>query len=295
MKNLIFTILLIGGLLLAGVGAMFALSLTGASPDAGTSVDQTPPMQEANDSTMADGQTTRSALNPDGVVTAHIEGLRAAGSFTSQTEDTRRVRVEPSGGNESARMWTMHSAEKRRVDLDAGTRVVIYPEESRTTTEYINSSGTYVQVEADSGNLTYSHQQTRNDDAIGLPQTVEMALGSVKYTSDGERSVDGTTVRTYTGDELLTKRGLVAKNPDVTFSNVSSTITIDENGVIRSFEFSMTRESDGETAHYNATYAVTNIGTTDVTEPAWTDEAVESKEDGGTNPFENKTANNSTN
>jgi hypothetical protein len=208
-------------------------------------------------------------LDPATVLDRHEAALADAGTFTAVQESTYRA-VE---GGDFRQQTNVTAA----VDLDRDRTLVV---------QNVTLQGESVAY----GNATVGYERLSvGDDAryrvapdnVTAPgfyarPPVDRYLRGLNYTLDGTETRDGTTVSTYVvdGTDQLTpgEHGLtVIASENVT--DVSSRLSIREDGRIEAFEYRARGTANGATVEYTIALTWERVGSTPVSAPAWVSDA----------------------
>lgn len=213
-----------------------------------------------------------SSLNAD-----HVAALEAAGSFS--TESSLAIR------NESSTRYINGSYAIERGGPAANVANITYitdggADDLPTVTRYTEGDTTYErQVErTDSGTETrYRKASAPYSDSDPQPvnETVGYTLGRIardvidnsEWNRTGSGQIEGEDVTRYdtSGDRFGVSLAANAEG--------AATLVVDENGVVRYVAYRFVAQTGSERAEYVYEAAYTDVGSTTVEEPEWTDEA----------------------
>lgn len=223
-------------------------------------------------------------IDPKAVADGHVAALRDAGSFTV------RKSTSIDAENESAMQDVFGDAfsvsQTVRVDLDTGRGMQVNEAfgTERATYADFEENRTFVRITDGEGNVT-SHSY----DAVGSPfespvenrtgraygdLVIEEWLTKIDFTVVGVESIDGEYVTRLEADGA-DNHGEVAVWNDSVYERMHTTMLIDEDGVVREIHHEQTSNLTGDPMDATMTYRWTDVGSTDVSEPAWLDEAKE--------------------
>lgn len=211
------------------------------------------------------------ALNAD-----HVDALETAGSFTRESSLVIR--------NGSATRYINGSYAVEAGGPAANTANITYVvngdvEDLPTTTRYTEGGTTYErQVErTDGGTETRYRKGTEpydESDPVPVNATVAYSLGQIArdvidnsaWNETGTGQLEGVDVTRYdtTGERFDVSLAASVRG--------AATIVVDENGVVRYVAYRFVAETGGEQAEYVYEAGYTDVGSTTVEEPAWTDE-----------------------
>jgi hypothetical protein len=219
-------------------------------------------------------------LDGGNLVSATDDAIGEAGSYTIEQQSTAT-------GTQQGTEFTANSTTTTRVDLSAG-QGLRESQRSQTTggvkqavssTVYTDGETSYRQQEAN-GNVTYDTQtgsasgfggiQPVNVTAFG--QDYSQIVDAIAWEQDGTESVDGTTGTVYAATGVANESAFGA-NEGATVENVDASLLVDSDGVIRELSIAYTIESDGASTTVDVTVAITEIGSTSVSEPGWLSQA----------------------
>ncbi|EMA23575.1 DUF7537 family lipoprotein [Haloarcula argentinensis] len=121
--------------------------------------------------------------------------------------------------------------------------------------------------------------QPVNESSV-IDRSLLQSLGSdINWTYAGTETVDGDSVSRFeaTGSNVtgFTADDAVATNVSAneTTDSASATVLVDEDGVVRSFQYRVTTERDGQPVTVTLSLSVSQVDDTTVTEPDWLSEA----------------------
>lgn len=211
---------------------------------------------------------------------ATAQTIQDAGSYTRQTTTMARTNTSLSASQNQQNVTL-------RVDLasDRGIRSTNQSLTRGGTTQtasrsvYTDGNTSYRQTNF-RGNTTYETQtgQPRTRGGIRPVNVTRFDSGfapivdAVSWDPNGTETVSGTETIKYTATNVTDPRTLTGRS-NVTLSNVSGALWLDQNDVVRKFEISYTLGADGETRTTSTELSITNIGSTTVTEPGWVSQA----------------------
>jgi outer membrane biosynthesis protein TonB len=206
-------------------------------------------------------------LDPEAVADAHVEGLRAAGSFAIADNAT----IEGAGESRT-------NDRSGQVNLDANTaRLVSKPTEEATRYTYAEGAMAYEKTVFDElDQPQYEVSELGRPLAESLLTATEIAetVRAVDYERSGTLTRDGQELAVYVAN------GTDSLDTDVLFrgegiSEFSSTLVINpETGVVRTLKTERTTDAlsaDGSNT-ITETLRFSDIGSTEVDQPAWVDD-----------------------
>jgi hypothetical protein len=144
-------------------------------------------------------------------------------------------------------------------------------------TRYTDGDTTYERSEF--GNET---QVSRSDRPVNVTsvrrggQILSLFVSeNVTYSEAGTETFDGDEVMAYEaeGVDALSDELLDSTSENASITDFSATVLVDGDGVIRSYQLEYVVEQDGETQELSYVAEITDVGSTDVEEPAWVSQA----------------------
>lgn len=207
----------------------------------------------------------------------HVAALEAAGSFTRQSSLVIR--------NRSATRYINGSYAVERGGPAANAANITYVlergvEDVPTTTRYTGDGTTYerrvertgdgTEVSYRSGSAPYGESDPRPVDrsvAYTLGAIARDVVDSSEWNRTGSGQVGGVEATRYdtSGERFDVSMGVDADG--------AATMVVDEDGVVRYVAYRFVVETGGEPTAYVYEAAYTDVGSTTVEEPAWTDRA----------------------
>lgn len=207
-------------------------------------------------------------LNSTAVLNTHERAVADAGSFQYQANATKRI-----GGLTTGPIYTNKTFQHDSRSGESWELVLSRLSPSRET--YLDGQGNAYQARQTNGSeVGYG---TVGTDAVNHSQYQRPPIGpylaGLEFTAAGTSTVDGTTVDTYTVSNMSqvnrTAHGLEEISTD-NLDTIDVTIQIDRDGVVRSFDYAATGSTTrGDEIEFQISLAYTDIGSTDVREPAW--------------------------
>lgn len=227
---------------------------------------------------------------PTDTLTAGLDGqqlntdttaaLEEAGSYTLQVNSSSDT-DGPDGDTLGVTNQTTH------VDLDANRGVRITEQRFRSGQQ----ERTGINEVFTDGNTSYRRQNTsqgvfydRQEGAAegrGAIQPVNVSSYTQNYTvvtasfeweENGTETIDGTQTVRYTSVNL-TDSSILFDREDVTISNASAMMYVDEENVVRRVTLEYTLQSNETTTQFEQTITLSDIGSTPVKDPTWLSEA----------------------
>lgn len=239
--------------------------------------------------------TSGEDLNGTTLSQDHVSGLDSAESFTSRTV------LDVSATNGSARIEStvmVDLAEERALqnsvisaDIVGGgqlrTATLTTPDETYRRIEFGSDGQTTVQYQ----HATAPYQETGMLGAqpVNVTQAKNAKLAkrlgdAIDWTQTGTVERNGTTLTRYEarGAENFTEfrnrtdlgpTGANLSNVDANVSEISAVLFVDRTGLIYEFRFELTGTAQGQDVTLSFAVTTTNVGTTNVEDPDWLDEA----------------------
>lgn len=285
-RSSLISILLASCLLLAGCTGTIG---PGAS---GTDAPETPTATPTASSTTTPESTPELAVTPgeidvEAIAERHASALRDAKSYTVETS----VSVE--GSNESNVSSGFSSAlslsETVRVDHETGRGLAIIGSKggngsvSIVYTDFERAkSYQRIGTEASASYIGYEsvHSVFQGETAVGTDSTAtadafENWLQGINFSVAGVETSDGQQLT------RLEATGVESHNESSMWNSpgsepVRTTVLVDEEGMIREISHEQRRNVSGQTVQTTMTITYSNVGSTNVEEPDWLDEARES-------------------
>jgi len=273
--------------LLAGCGGF--LGGGGSGDTEQTAVTEAATSTPADENGPAPGTA---GLSDSALEESHTAAL-AAQSFT--TSLSFELASERNGTERSVFVNRTVEVDRENQRLRSVGELVQADGDSLTTTTYTagEETGEHRVLKQDGESRTEYRYDTEPYDGAVQPvnesEVVDRALlraigTDINWTYAGTETVDGETVSRFeaSGIENVSgfSAGAAATDGDVG-SNVSAdandtataTVLVDDDGVVRQFEYTLVTEQDGVPVRVSLTVDVTAIGQTTVEEPSWLDEA----------------------
>ncbi|CQH58976.1 uncharacterized protein HHUB_2872 [Halobacterium hubeiense] len=238
------------------VAALLVLAGCSAGGGAGTTAPGT--------ATGADA-VYESPLNGTTVAQNHEAVVREAGSFTLVSTSTQ---------TQAGQSFTREGS--TAVDLDSGAYLSNRTVRGQNVLQYGYGNGTAFQRVTVGNQTQYAvPQQTPNTTQLAGDQLASF-VGLFAFSYNGTESADGTTVHVYeaNGVDAINESAPGFANLDTSnLTNVSSEVRVTDDGLVTEFGYSLSIDTgDGEaSASLNQQYL--DVGSTEVSEPAWLDEA----------------------
>jgi len=236
--------------------------------------------------TLPDGEVVD--LTDDGPITSesietHEGAVKDAGSFNSTITINRTT--ESNYGDDSYE-YTQQYAIDLDNDEEYRQRTSAYYGSESVATAYTANGTTYEKSQYGDGDPYYS--VTEEDDyysydVINASRAMGVSLLSADagYEEAGTTTLDGETVTKYTasGEQLVEADAF--DNGWTEYENGTSTLYIDDEGIVRKHELTLVRESSysNATTTTTTTFEVTQVGGVSIQEPDWTDDAEEAEEE----------------
>lgn len=254
---------------IAVLSVVALLALAGCS-DAG--LDGIDPAAGGADGTPTpEGRVYELPASGETLADAHDAALRAAGSFTAETNVTSR---DPDEG------LALTVVATTAVDLDAGT-VLLHADVGGGTEQsvYVDPEGTaYQRTTTAAGGATYGRLETAPDvtSLYRLPVAPLVDESTLAYV--GRDRVDGVPVSVYEVTELesLVDPAGIGTAAEVDTDSLRSfevRLMISSEGLVRQLFYHVELELDGSTRALTMRVTYRDVGTTTVDPPDWLDEA----------------------
>jgi hypothetical protein len=205
-------------------------------------------------------------LDPDVVAAGHNESLRAAGSFTA---DTNVSAVDPSG--EPFRVTSTAA-----VDLDDGSMLVQLTTEGITQQAlYVAPDGSaYQRLELSDGAVQYRRLPSSPDATGFFELPVRDLVEGATFAYRGRDRVDGVAVSVYEVTELeqpVAPAQIGAVDASAV-TDVEARLAIDDDGLIRRISYRLETADEGATRTVALSITLRDVGGTSVERPGWVDE-----------------------
>lgn len=237
----------------------------------------------ANNSTAtpADGQSIEpvAELNASYLNNNTEAAVEDGGSYTSETAYYLYVNTTR-GESES---WT-NSTQRVDFESDQGareaTQAFLGDQPTTTTQNVYTANGTTYQRLNSSLGMSYDVQTgdggtVRPVNLTSFQQNYTFLTSSFAYEANGTETVDGTTTVRYSSTNL-TDDSYFVSSEDATVSDASSTLYVDDDGVVRRASISYNVTATTGSSATDLTISLTDIGSTTVEEPDWIDDARDS-------------------
>ncbi|MFY4812883.1 DUF7537 family lipoprotein [Haloarcula sp. AONF1] len=251
MATRLLTVLVVSLIVLAGC-------LGGGGPATGDGAD-------------ADDGGAAPADRDDFSVAATDRLLRDAGSFTATWS------YSTTEAGETATITNAYQVDLR-TNRSLETFTMSGPEARTDFETFVADGSAYTRYETDGE----SFYQVRPQDDTSFQSAVDRGTLSYESVDDaqlvGTETFDGVTVDRYEYADLSTWRqigaGAFGSGGNVTVTDFTVVILVDSNGLARQTAWTLTGETDdGETVSVEWRYEITGVGSTDVPDPDWLDEA----------------------
>lgn len=205
---------------------------------------------------------------PEKVEQKHTTALRDAGSFIYNSHTSTDAAIIERSANVTA-----------AVELDPSTRLVRVTESGDTSALYVPPNGQPYSREVDGDTVEYdriSNDSVRNVSRYMQPP-LENLTRSYTFARNGTTTIGGQKTWVYRANASTLNESTAGPIAETVseLENVNTTITlyIRSNGLVKrvSYRASATVAGQSVSLTYRLTY--TDVGSTDVTEPSWLDEA----------------------
>ncbi|NHN46849.1 hypothetical protein G9464_04465 [Halostella sp. JP-L12] len=243
-------------LLVASAGCAQLPGMGGDGGDAG-SADVDPYTESGDD---LDGET---------VASDHVDAIDAAGSYTFD------VAFEAADGESSLSIDAHLEADMESGDAYSVQESNIFG--NQTTYKYTSGNTSYEKTVrgGDEENAEYASSEQGSVQPVNTTPSFQASLvDGVEWSQEGTEKLDGVGVTRYESTGVANVTALVGAGTDAeNVTNVSATMLVDADGVVRQYDLTYTvEEGDSDTT---VTYEVetSNVGSTEVEEPDWLSEA----------------------
>ncbi|GAA0466313.1 hypothetical protein MUK72_01055 [Halococcus dombrowskii] len=219
------------------------------------------------DESAASAAGPETPLDAGSIASGHVEGLRAAGSFSITDSETIEGAGEGGGTNDRS----------GRADLEANTaRLTSQPTDEATRHSYAEGATAYEKTEYESMEPQYEVSELGRPLAESLLTATEIqeTVRAVDYERSGSVTRDGRELAVYVAngtDSLSTD--VLFRGEDV--SEFSSTLVVDpETGIVHTLKTERTTDklSAGEPNTIVETLEFSDVGSTSVEQPGWVDD-----------------------
>lgn len=243
------------------------------STPAEKTANETTPGSASTSSITAEHSTLDKTDEPptvDRLVSEHTAALNEAGSFTLS-----RSGIVHLGTADKSKKWNSTG----HVDTESGAILSFLNISGYTYTTYVSpSKKPYQKVsfpESDSHAYQNPHSSTPTIDRFRRAPLADL-LASFEFHRNGSTTLDGKRVAVYTVSSVVRSpnRNLSALRFDP--ANVTRTkarLYVTESGLVKKLTYNVTTSSGGTTRTYRSQFFYGNLGTTEVDEPNWIDEA----------------------
>lgn len=154
-------------------------------------------------------------------------------------------------------------------------RVIVDAPDTHTMTESYYEEGKLYQrsVDADDeSTVTVSEEPFARTD-LTAAEAVEPLLSNATGYNVSISEVDGVRVARYETDDVTGAGQFLGVEDTEIVSSFEANITVDQRGLVRTAEYSITYVFQGEDRSVSMTFEVTDVGETTVERPEWADEA----------------------
>ena len=155
-----------------------------------------------------------------------------------------------------------------------------YTAEGTTAERRVLTRGDDTMTDYRSATPPYDGQVQPVNESSVVDRSLLQSLGSdINWTYTGTETVDGDSVSRFeaTGSNVTGFAADDAVSTNVsangTTDSASATVLVDEDGVVRSFQYRVTAERDGRPVTVTLSLSVSQVDDTTVAEPAWLSEA----------------------
>ena len=212
------------------------------------------------DVTMPPGVDESGVTDADALLSAHATALEGE---STTVEIDFQLTIDGEGERAALEGKTIPSDDRGWMSVDLRDGAGEYYTEDDTTYEKATVDGTTRYTTTD--DVSAIPDQPR----FGADDRIEDAIAAGNWTATGTADYDGTTLIRFEAVEIEVP---VVDDPDATVG-AHGQLLIDEYGVVHYAEIYTEVEADGETVEYGIEVTVSEIGTTTVEKPDWTERA----------------------
>ncbi|EMA07624.1 hypothetical protein SAMN05443574_106182 [Haloarcula vallismortis] len=151
-----------------------------------------------------------------------------------------------------------------------------YTADETTAERRVLTRGDDTMTDYRSASPPYDGQVRPVNESSVIDRSLLQSLGTdINWTYAGTGTVDGDSVSRFeaTGGEVTGFAADTAVSTNVsangTTESASATVLVDEDGVVRSFQYRVTTERDGQPVTVTLSLSVSQVGDTTVAEPDW--------------------------
>lgn len=250
-----------------------------------------PTAPEPDDSTFE--SLPQSDLNATEITNAHVTGLSAAESYVIQTQQqtvTETTNVSVTQQIESTRRINLRTdqelliattTQRQEVQSQSQSQSQSQPQSRsiQSTDRYYNDNGTIYVNQTQSNRSQYAIQQGQQATVNTTAQRslIERLIKTIEYSRVEQTQRGDTAVVRYELQSVTDVQNLT-QSSTATVQNATSTLVIDENGIVRELRLDGRFRTDSRTLQITFTTNYTQLGETTVSEPKWTDNARETGE-----------------
>lgn len=206
---------------------------------------------------------TDSTVNATALTDAHRSALNGS-SLTVSVSIDQQIGNRSQSVSAVQRVGPDHEAILSTVDMETGSRAIYLTEDTQYVRVTFNNQSRY---DVRPRSRTTPGQLMISPTATDL---VNWTLTSGNFTVAGTEERDGTTLTTLTASSLTAN---ATRPTQGTLAGFNATAVVDERGVVRSLSYSVELEREGRTYVSSVSLNVTDVGSTDVAEPDWLEEA----------------------
>lgn len=248
---------------------------TGSGADAGDAASpqsQQDPSTDDPDIVIVDQQPpVGGAADLDAVADAHAQGIADARSFTVTRETEARL-VDENGST-----LTITQSQYMEVDVWNNRALVVSaatsPGFSSVEEAYFSGTLTYVRVDGIPNAAPQRGIPVDWSDeglaGLGGSQDIREMQTFTTYTEVGRETYNGASVARYEATAFDREQVLAELGGDTEITDISSTLLVGNDGVVRYLEFTLSLVEDGNVITAVVVQEWSDIGSTTVTEPAW--------------------------
>ncbi|WP_336037764.1 DUF7537 family lipoprotein [Halobacterium yunchengense] len=272
MRKQIAAVAVVALLLVAGCSTGGDGSATTTAPEATTAApgDATTTASGGDGGDGGDGSAVyETPLDAATVADNHEAVLREAGTFTLESTSNQTQGEQSFGVTSSV-----------AADLSSGAYLSTQDAQGRTVETYGYGNGTaYQRLTLSENETQYAvPQQTTNTSQLASGQ-IQQFVNGFSFEHVGAETVDGEETDVYEADGFGDLNRSAPGFEDFSEENVSSVtarLYITEDGLVKQFSYELTAQTETGEATIRLDQRYVDVGSTDVAEPDWLDEARES-------------------
>ena len=210
-------------------------------------------------------------LDGETVDNASATVVESAGSYTLTTDvtsnSTRNDRAVQTAGTTTTRV---DLDDERGIREQESTTTVGSQSRNTTVVVYTNETDTYGK-QGTGEDATYGTASSglpiRPVTVSGFDQNFASIVDGIEWSDGTEATVDGVAVTRYEASGVANASALLG--PGASAEDVSGSIAIDGDGLVREFSLTLSFSSNDVTTTTDVTVRITDVGSTTVEEPDW--------------------------